>query len=268
MRHILFAILALTVLACQPSTTEIQKSDSGIVNGRVTQDYPEVIQLRRGGYPSCTATSVSDSTIITAAHCMGYGPSDLSYVDNKGVTHYAVAQLDSEKVDAAVVVFQKGTFKASASILQRAPKAGDVLVMVGYGQTDYINNNMPDGLKRVGRNTITSFADRANGVINHRYDGGDYLHYRSSIVVDTPVGEESMTGRGDSGGPMFINGQLAGCTSFGATRETLANMYQFVNEPNPDNSLIYEYDTNLLSPSGKELLLRAKSEIGAEIRGL
>lgn len=264
-KFLLVVVSALTFTACSKiSNLKNPVKNTGIVNGVVTSDYPEVIQLRMSGYPACTATAVSDSTIITAAHCMG----DLSYVDDNGVEHAARNYLASEKVDAAVVVFDKGTFKAHSSVMKGNPQVGDVLVMVGYGQFDYINNLPPDGLKRVGRNYIRGFANRSGTTLFHRMDSGDYLHYRSAIEINTPVGEDSMTGRGDSGGPMFINGELAGCTSFGATRETIAGNFQLINEPNPDNSKIYEYDTNLTSPDARDLFSRAQREIGAVISDL
>lgn len=263
---VLSVFIIINILACDKTENAgslLTQSDSNIVNGIITELYPSVI-LIRNGLSMCTATAVSHSTIITAGHCMGEGHNGgIYFVDKYNKSHYAVAAISSDKVDAAVVVFANGTFNSYSAILNRTPNVSDTLVLVGFGQSDYINNNPIDGHKRVGRNKIIGFADRSGLHITHQESQGDYLHFRSQIVSTALPGDEVMTGRGDSGGPLFIEGQLAGVVSFGGTRSQL-NQFIMLNEPNPSYSLIYEYDTNLTSESAKELILRAKSEINAE----
>lgn len=268
--QLLFAAALIALVACErnterPATPELRSSE-GIVNGLITSDFPSVVRIESAD-GSCTATAVSDSTIITARHCLDDSP-------NGGVTYgsgffggtRAIAALASPDVDMAVVVFPNRTFRSWSAVATKAPVIGERVIIVGFGQTDFMNDNEVDGHKRKGRNKLVGFADKAGQVITHRADGGDYLHYRSPIVIRREAGVETMTGRGDSGGPVFIADKVAGVVSFGGT---LAQMtYVMLQDPNPSTTSIYGFDVNVTGPKARQLLKNARNEIGARINGL
>lgn len=81
-------------------------------------------------------------------------------------------------------------------------------------------------------------------------------------------GQQAMTGRGDSGGAVFVDGKLAGVVSYGGTRAGVRHRYTLQNEPSPDDDAIYEYDTNLTSARAVEVMREAIHSIGANIPGL
>jgi hypothetical protein len=236
---------------------EIAGSALDIVNGIETEDYESVIQLDIDGY-TCTATAVSDSIVITAEHCV-------SSSVGKRIGFESARALDfvfSREVDVAVILFPKNTFKIYAQLGSVYPAPGDILTLVGYGQSNYVENNVPDGKKRMGCNRLEGFAVRDTYTITHQETAGDYLHYRSLTKVRAKPGLEAMTGRGDSGGPIFIGDQLIGVVSFGGTRSELRRTHKIENDPEPSKKLIYEYDTNLASPAAQRLLNRAREEFG------
>jgi hypothetical protein len=122
-----------------------------------------------------------------------------------------------------------------------APQVGNRITLVGYGQTDLLNDNSPDGKKRKGSNVISSIQEN-----------------NTVIVYDAPKshaglgeGEKSMTGRGDSGGPVFIEGGgLVGIVSRGSLNPNLV-----------------EYDVNLFSVESLKLMESAVTR-GAKISGI
>lgn len=88
---VLFSLFALGITACgspmDPEDGQFETESQSIVNGTLTYARPEVIQF--GG---CTATLLSPTTFLTAAHCIGYypeyrRPSELYITDSNGEIH-------------------------------------------------------------------------------------------------------------------------------------------------------------------------------------
>jgi hypothetical protein len=262
MRYRLLAIFAL-ITACggpqilsekikkNPKKEEPEKSEDlakgcfNLVNGIETQEQEAVVLIETpSGY--CTGTFVSDNTLITAAHCANNtktGGIKYKKINPIEVTHYGKLAGSKSKVweDLLIVTFPAGTSKSFVSLSNRAPNIGDRITIIGFGQTDLINDNKPDGRKRKGYNTITNIAENQTVLV---YEAPrDY--------AGIPLGERAMTGRGDSGGPVFLDGfGLVGIVSRGSLEPVMT-----------------EYDVNLFSVDSLKLMEAAVSR-GAKINGI
>jgi hypothetical protein len=228
-----------------PQESDKPKACFSLVNGVETNEMDAVVILETAsGY--CTGTFVSDNTVITAAHCANAsktGGIKYQKISPTEVIHYGKVSGSSAKVweDLLVLVFPPGTGKSFVSLHTKAPKPGDRVMLVGYGQTDLIKDNKPDGKKRKGFNKLTEIQDD-----------------NTTLVYEAPLnsaglapGDQVMAGRGDSGGPVFADGGgLVGIVSRGSLEPKLV-----------------EYDVNLFS--GESLkLMEASISLGAKISGI
>lgn len=182
------SITTLTLLwalssACKPAG---DAADLKVTNGQTTSDYPEVVQLDLDGGALCTGTFVSDTTLLTAAHCLKGG------VAVGGVKALKVfrnpkygGQVDAW--DTGVALFPPGTGKKTASLLGRSPRQGEAVTIVGFGLNDMIAKTGA-GTKRLGRNKIAAVEQ---GMVF--FDG--------AATAGEGNGEGSSAALGDSGGP-------------------------------------------------------------------
>lgn len=147
------------------------------------------------------------------------------------------------KDDVAVVIFEDGTSDVWADLSRFPPKIGQRVTIVGFGQTDFIGDNRSDEKRRFGENTITDLIDQ-----------GATIKYELSVREDgSALGDDVMTGRGDSGGPLFLGNGLVGIVSRGEGR---------IN-----NGRLVEYDANLVT-NEMEKFLQSTVKKGARIGGL
>lgn len=180
-----------------------------------TTSYPEVAALvvpKDGLGLFCTGTWVSSDTVITAAHCLDGvaangilvsatpgcidGVAALKTFDH-GITDPTVLQADYTK-DLAILVFPAGTGTTWATVRQQPAAVADLMTLVGYGQAVLDDQSSADFVKRIGHNTISYVGSgllEAGGVAT---DAAGVAH-----------GTESLPGRGDSGGPVYVGGQIA-----------------------------------------------------------
>jgi secreted trypsin-like serine protease len=225
-------LLASTLIGCG---SPAQNSETKVTNGReITEStYPSVVLLvmeLAEGQAICTGTFVNDSQVISAGHCVeGLDPADPSmYVVTKNAAGEYVAtakavsfkrnpnydiSLGVSPYDVSVINFKAGSAPATSPLATRAPSAGDTLTIVGYGN----NVNEFDrygqltgsgaGTKRVGTNKVGSVS-------------GGFINFNGLPEADgyTTSGTLVSSGSGDSGGPLFVNGALAGVTSGGGLR--------------------------------------------------
>lgn len=122
-------------------------SDLDVTNGKVEKGFPYVVSISMDGRGMCTGSFVSDSLLITAAHCVdrfstisynGVNANRSDVFVNPGwpVTADAcAASAPSPKYDLALVRFPAGTFRGQeyAKLLGRAPNQGEEFTIVGFG---------------------------------------------------------------------------------------------------------------------------------------
>jgi hypothetical protein len=220
-RLILVGALAAAGSACQ--TTNRSGAAVKVTNGQETTDFPAVVAIQAGPNEGCTATFINDSMALTAAHCVvdfhngnhqfpksdaGFTP-DAVFVDDRFFPFLQGNGVlpGGDAFDIAVVVFGDGAAAASGvtsfpSIARTFPGVGQTVTVVGFGLTDFNDNNSADGKKHFGQTVIQT---AGNG----------------SITTTGPCGPTSQTNisgvaPGDSGGPLLFNGEIIAVVSNGA----------------------------------------------------
>lgn len=207
-------------------------SQSKVTNGREVSDsdYPSVVLLYdKTAGAICTGTFVTPTQVLTAAHCtMGGAVSadgsvalSLSIIKISDVVNKK-AELVAESVsvarnplwdkngknvnkwDLGVVSFAPGVAKAVSGLSSVRAAAGDKLTIVGYGLNQMANttDGSSAGVKREGSNKVASLSD-------------GFIQFTGKDKTSNGDGTDSSAGSGDSGGPLFIKGKVAGVTSGG-----------------------------------------------------
>lgn len=222
-----FFVISCMTISCGQS---VQSSELRVTNGVETphQD-PAVVLLRSSDNSLCTGTYISDSMILTAAHCV-QSAGDIEVVSmqrsDAGVeftvhtrslatrAHPEYRRPEDVRSDLALITVPASSSSVWSNIAQNSAKLGDTVRMVGFGH-NYINQytdayQMVEkgvGEKRSGTNTIAIVADgslRFKGFISPR-EAGD---------KGESVGNKVGIGGGDSGGPLFNErGELVGVAS-------------------------------------------------------
>lgn len=226
-------VLATSIVACGSHTGS--NSSTKVTNGREISetDFPSVVMLvldLAEGQAVCTGTFVNDYQVLTAGHCVEGldNAKPRVYVVRKSVQDgkevmVAAAQALSFKrnprysielgvspYDLSVINFPPKTAPAVSALAKSAPATGNALTIVGYGNN--VNSINADGnldgsgstIKRVGTNKV---ADVSDGFIS--FIG------LAEAANGVDQGQLVSSGEGDSGGPLFVNGKLAGVTSGG-----------------------------------------------------
>ena len=214
---------------------DLQTSKVKVTNGVEVSPgaYPEVVELAmlfEDGSARCTGTFVNATQVLTAAHCVAEVDFENPEVyvvvdaqDDNGLPQKrALGKAISVAVhpdypndqsirpsDLAVVDFEEGVSLAQAELRSKPAKKGEKLTIVGYGHNltymDYFGlNGEGGGLKRDGTNVVDDVAD---GFIT-------FIGTPQAAEGIEP-GTKALAGSGDSGGPLFIDGKLAGVTSGG-----------------------------------------------------
>lgn len=206
-------------------------SESKVTNGIQAKatDFPSVVLLvtmNAQGESICTGTFVNDSQVVTAGHCVeGLTVKNplIFFVkdgnDRSAQPIRALSFVRSEKyninegvgpLDISVINFPAGSAPAVTPIIEASPKAGDDFTIVGFGNNEnYVDaSGMPSGsgagVKRSGTNKIADVADGMIGFVGV-----------PGAVEGLEQGQIVSSGSGDSGGPLFVGGKLAGVTSGG-----------------------------------------------------
>lgn len=146
--YVLFCSLGL--MSCQPGTHPFN-SESKIIHGRTETGFPYVVPIQMDGRYFCTGTFISDSVLLTAAHCVEHAlsvewlgtrlKSSRIYIHSSWpiAGDACQAQAADPQYDVALVQFPAGTYHYSAaSFLKRGLQTGQMFTIVGYGNNRII----------------------------------------------------------------------------------------------------------------------------------
>ncbi|MCX6109766.1 MAG: trypsin-like serine protease [Proteobacteria bacterium] len=230
--HYVALSVAAAAFACKTTTVH---SDASVKVIGGSEDYttnPAAIGLlMTGGMGTflCTGAVVRDDLVVTAAHCIvdfkskvvkpffdlsddanspalfqrGLSSSSFLVFPTYSAANTALISLNS---DIAFIVFPKGTFAdyPQAKFASQGVAVGDVVTMVGYGQTAFHDHGSNPQKKRFsGTNQVAE--------INHSV--ADAILLKSAVLSETTAA----TGQGDSGGAVFnTSGEIIGISNANA----------------------------------------------------
>lgn len=228
-KSVVGAGLAVTLWGCGAAT---ETSSTKVTNGREVAEgeFPSVVLLfDQTAGAICTGTFITPTVVLTAAHCSmsgkvnSQGEVDLKLaivnIKDQAKKEAEVVAVSTKVVrnplwdknggnvnsyDLGLVTFEPGVAQAVSEIAPQRAKVGDRLEIVGYGLNQATNLKDPSsaGVKRTGTNKVVSLSQ---GFI--QFDGAN-----NTSKAD---GTNSSASSGDSGGPLFIDGKVAGVTSGG-----------------------------------------------------
>lgn len=222
------------LIACGQTNDAQQHSETKVTNGlKASGEFPSVILLQfssGSGSSICTGTFVNDAQVVTAAHCVY----DILKAGRSATSMYFTRQVNgrSQRVNAtklqyhpgytvvpgklsnhdlAVVTFPANSAPATTDLYPTTPSVGQKFTIVGFGVNDYRydaagqQTGTGSGVKRKGENQI------------YQVDSGMIRFYGVPTASDPVIaqGQDAASGSGDSGGPLLIDGALAGVTSGG-----------------------------------------------------
>lgn len=189
--------------------------------------------------------------ILTAAHCLTQDNTDLDKIPGKipgafvteGAKVFFDLPTETSELDAAefyvnplwdgnygnandvAVIKLAGEAPAAAErydLYRGSDEVGQIFTKVGYGRFGNGNTGagtILDDRKRYGQNTYDAVLGGTNGrALGYDFDNGLATNDAFGTLFGTPntgLGlNEVLNAGGDSGGPNFINGSIAGITSF------------------------------------------------------
>lgn len=251
-----------------------------LINGTVTSQFRSVVLLgaiKKQGTTfkraTCTGTFVGTNVILTAAHCMdGSVTGGLVYIPgekfdsindfmagaSKGITPKQVLMAgkfgekldpnvaEDRRQDMALLIMPDNSAPAVTPIIDHSVADSEPVTLVGYGATSI--DHPQDSLalsKRYGYNRLRMTYP---GILG----GGIFIGGRSIDSGDNVPVIDTMSAPGDSGGPLFVDGAVAGVTTGG-----------FVN-PNEISKAVAVY-LDLNNDESKKLIQRGLQQ-GAKIQ--
>ncbi len=251
--RILSAFLICLSFACSSTQKEVILPQRGalttnancfnIVHGQSTSAYPEVTLListdKQGKIMgTCTGTFIGPKTVITAAHCItanetiGISRASRIYANGSNDQEVMASFIPATKVlnkdpyinnrnwtkqdaraDVAILIFSQTVAPAVAPIIDRQVNSGEEVTVVGFGmdKVDPSQASLIDS-KQFGFNTLN--VESFGLAILSPYSGGSFYSKNTG------------TASGDSGGPLFVDGKIAGVLSGGGPSETNRNIDQ------------------------------------------
>lgn len=183
-----------------------------IIAGSKAPATPWAVQLifqQDGGSYGCTGEAISADWVLTANHCVDGDTSMKVYYSNSTSNRGTGISVDkfysSTKGDVALVhLSQSKQLSAYPGLVDSyTANAGDKGVIMGYGAR--ANSANADGLYQANISVLGASTDAYNGTAVHI------------------KGVDGAANHGDSGGPLLINGKIAGVCSTGDDTDPGAN---------------------------------------------
>lgn len=230
-RSLQIGSLAMFLGACGSAP---QNSDIKITNGseiKETEEPGVVMLYDKSKGAMCAGSFIDDQTVVTAANCTMSGKVENSKTGRVNLTLSLVRPVEGKKLefvadsievyrnpmwddeferqqanmyDLGVVRFPAKTAVEFKKISSVGAKRGDEVSMVGYG-LNYLPkrgetpNPESAGVKRVGYNKIDM-------------TGQGFLYSYGQTDSTDASGQNANAAPGDSGAPLFLEGQLVGIT--------------------------------------------------------
>lgn len=238
----IFVAATVFIAACT-SHGPISKLD--VTNGvqASAQTFPAVVFMTTYNASTnisnvCTGTFVGSNTILTAAHCLddaqtnGGSPQGNLTVHIGGPGGQTIPVLNvyfpqwagmdnyQDDNDLAVLVVQSQTTPAIMPIAIAAPQVAQSVTLVGYGSViagDESASDNPNNQFYQGSNTILAFGFADNQIITLGESG---------TGIESQAGQNSVTGPGDSGGPMIVGNDIVGVSHSDTTTLTTDSLTQ------------------------------------------
>jgi len=221
-RHLtIAACAAIGILVATRAGAADEATSARIYNGIETTAYPAVVAVgvlnRDGSAGLCSGTLIAPTVVLTAGHCLSFDPvaaavgifpDGVTEVDIDAASWAVHPNFDIDRIavdDVAVVVLDRAvTDVAPLPLVAAAPRPRSHAAIIGFGDA----GTTGVGIKRAGRVRLTRCprAVRAVGIQRGQLDGS--LCWR-------PRRKGQDTCHGDSGGPLLVDGIVAGVTSGG-----------------------------------------------------